>query len=150
MKRPVNRESNTPQGAYQVWHREGDSFQQVGAVKVANLLVAAEATMNGNPSDWMDRGEDGKLPSDSRQTKTGDVLISPDGDAFRLKGTEYGFTFEAVDFAQVQRVAALFGEQRAEFQMGQEEAARGAFMQDIDTLREIVKEPEQERGGMEM
>ena len=96
--------------------------------------------MHRSPDEWMD------APDNARQTRTGDVIVSPDGGAFKVVGTEYGFTFEQTDFAQLRRDVGLHAELRQDFQMGQEEAARGDFREGMKMLGKIVgaKEPERE------
>jgi hypothetical protein len=121
--RPVNRESDTPIGTYQIWHREGDQLQQVGGLKVANLLVAAEVAMNHPPAEWMD----GEAAKDARRTRTGDVIVSPREGAFKIVETTYGFTFEQTSLSGMQKLLREIAEFREDFQMGQEEAARGEF-----------------------
>lgn len=135
MRMPVNRESDTPMGAYQVWHREGDDFQQVGSLKVANLLVAAEVAMTRPPSHWMDEGENGRVPLDARQTRMGDVITAPDGGAFKLVETAYGFTFEQTDFAMLRKDVALFAEVRDEARTGAADGLKAGSLF-ADVLRE--------------
>ena len=139
MQRSTNRESTSPMGAYEIWHREGDEFRRVGSLKAGNLLVAAEVTMSRSPDEWA------QSPDNTRQTRTGDVIVSPDRAAFKVVGTEYGFTFEQTDFAQLRRDVDLHAELKQDFQMGQEEAARGDFREGMKMLGEVLGMPEPER-----
>ena len=149
------KQSDTPVGAYQVWHREGDEFRQVGSLKVANLLVAAEVAMNRPSGQWMDGA-----PEDARPTRTGDVLVSPDGGAFKLVGTEHGFTFESVSFDQLRQDARDAGEFREEVRDGiktalaggtsfrqamQEAASYGVKPEGVEEIRKEVEQEERER-----
>ena len=118
MKLPVNRESEIPIGAYQVWHREGSEFHQVGSLKVPNLLAAAEVAMNRRPAHWMDEGENGRVPLEARQSRPGDVIVSPGGDAFKIVATSYGFTFEPANLDQLRQGAAMLAEQREDAMVG--------------------------------
>lgn len=128
MKLPVNRDSDAPLGVYQVWQQEGDGFRQVGGLKVANLLVAAEVAMNREPAEWMHwDSNEGKVPDDARRTQTGDVIVSPDGGAFKLVETTYGFTFAQVDFGQLRREVALFAEWRQDYAAAKERDGRVTF-----------------------
>lgn len=153
MHRRVNRESDTPSGVYQIWHREGDQLQQVGGLKVANLLVAAEVAMNHTPAEWMD----GEAAKDARRTRTGDVIVSPMEGAFKIVETTYGFTFEQTSLAGMQKLLREMAEFREDLQMGQEEAARGEFAElfgsrSAPPVREPPQQEQQwqmERGGME-
>ncbi|MDY3551485.1 hypothetical protein R5W24_000561 [Gemmata sp. JC717] len=168
MQRPVNRESDTPMTPHQVWHREGDDFRQVGALKVPNLQAAAAVAMNRPPHTWMGLGDEDKVPDDQRRTKAGDVIVSPDGAAFRLKETTYGFTFEAVDFDALRQAAREIAAEWAELDKIWEELrggvrdalAGGASFRQVmqeagwhgmkgDEVAAIREEVEKEQGGIE-
>jgi hypothetical protein len=143
----INHESGTPMGSYQVWHREGGEFKQVGSLKVANLQAAAEVAMKRSPT-WM-KGED------TRKTRTGDVIVSPEGEAFKLRETLYGFTFEAVDFNQLRQDARESAEFREELkdaiktaltsgasfrQIMQEAAAYGVKPEEVESVHREIEE----------
>lgn len=134
MQRPVNREAGSPMGAYQVWHREGAEFRHVGSLKVGNLLAAAEVSMNRPPATWMD----GQVPEAQRRTRTEDVIVSPDGGAFKLKETTYGFTFEAVSFEHHRQHVKDAAEYREELQAGVRDALTITGAKFEDVLREAA------------
>lgn len=157
MQRPVNREASSPMGAYQVWHREGAEFLHVGSLKVGSLAVAAEAATARRPAAWMDV----PLPEDQRPTRTDDVIVSPDAEAFRLRETAFGFTFESVDFDALRQTAREAAEHRAELRDGVKTAltAGASFRQVMqeagwhgmkgDEVAQIREEVERGQGGLE-
>ena len=147
-KQPVHRESETPIGVYQVWHRDEYAFHQVAALKASSTLGAAEITMMGVTSDWYDAKGYPAPEGAIRPTHTGDVILAPEGTAFKVVETLHGFTFQQTDFRQLQSDLKLSKEYGEDFRMGQEEAARGESMESIRMLAKIL-EGKQEAQGKE-
>jgi hypothetical protein len=103
--------SAEPYGRYMVWHAEGDKFRCVASVTCGNLLAALVLPdlKHGNPGT--ERVADfGK----ARPTNIGDVIVNPDGQAYRIDRDNEGEKFQLIHFAPEM-------ERRAEFAREQNE-----------------------------
>ena len=130
-----------PRGTYQVWHREDHGYRHVANADVGNLLAAL--VLPGMPPGTSGREAVTQLVEGARAATFGDVIVSPSGTAYRIDDGRYGPVFQVVDFTELRTVQALFAEQREDFQMGQEEAARGDFAAGIRAFTELLaNEPE--------
>ncbi len=126
---------------YQVWHKEAEGYVHVANTQATRLVAAIVLP------DFAETQTVLKLAEASRPTTIDDVVISPDGAAYKIAPTTYGgYTFVVTDFTQERQAA----EQRQDFRMGQEEAARGAFFEDILNGRaEPAPEPPKKDTGRE-
>jgi hypothetical protein len=111
---------------YQVWHREGASFNQVAIVQSQELLGALVRTQHGVMAErWQDIEGVSAMPGEHRSTTFGDIIIAPDGKEWKfaplkmegIRGELPGF--EPTDAIQRQEMKAISAEIRAD-----EQAAR--------------------------
>jgi hypothetical protein len=102
-------------GRFEVWHRSGDEFTPVAAVRIGNLLGALVLTLSRKDEHWENGEHVVALQSDARSTDIGDVIVSPEGVAYEIRATTHGLVFEPIDFPPYREQMALFSEWRADY-----------------------------------
>jgi len=114
-------------GQYQVWHQSGDGYRPVALVRAGNLLAAMVLTMNRVDAHWQDGESVTALVPDARATDIGDVIVSPEGVAYKIRGTNHGLVFDAIDFPPYREQMALFAEWTKDYAAARERDSKAAF-----------------------
>lgn len=127
--------SDNLKALYQVWHKEPQGYVHALTVHSKDLATALILPMVTPRNDGVS-----ELVANTRSTTFGDVIVSPNHDAYEVASTKHGITFDAIDFPPAQ-MAKLAAEQREEFQMGQQEAEKGQFRDCVRMLAEIMNSP---------
>lgn len=138
---------------HQVWHKEPQGYVHAFTVHSASLTAALVLPMVEPRSDNV-----GQQVANPRATTFGDVIVTPDHDAYEVASTGYGVTFDLIDFAPA-RTAKLAAEQREEALVGVGDGLRaGASLKEVmrEAMaygvkpEEVAAAHEQEQEGMEL
>ena len=121
---------------YQVWHKEPQGYVHAFTVHGKDLLTALVLPMIEPRGDGVSAHLDAPRP-----TTFGDVIVTPQADAYRVSETRHGVVLDLVDFAQIKRDATVHALMREDFQMGQEQAAMGEFRESVRQLADILAAP---------
>jgi hypothetical protein len=109
-----------PQGRYDVWHKEGGDYLPVASVNVGNLLAAAVLSMHRVDARWQDGDHVLSGLPNTRSTTIGDVIVNPNGIAYEIATTTFGFVFDPIDFPPHREQQALFAEWRQDYAAARE------------------------------
>ena len=86
-----------PTSEFMVWHRTPEGPRPVALVRIGNLLGAAVLTISRVDAHWRENDGVTALARDARSTDVGDVIVSPEGRAYRIAATDLGPTFVPLD-----------------------------------------------------
>ena len=81
---------------------------------------------------WLTAESYGVPQETIRPSQTGDIIVSLDNAAFKIVGTEYGFTFERCDLQDMQKPVRLIAEFKEDSALGKEESALGSSRSDTE------------------